>query len=414
MNRRTTIGLLVAGLSCIPAFAQPASTDSISLQAKLEGVPGPTVGLTVRFYDAASGGTQVTWPSCNGSPDCRIDLPGVPVQNGIVSVPLSPIDPSVFNGQTRYMGVSVNGGSELSPRTLVTSVPYATRAITGGDSLGVFNVEQKINLVRTDGQASLVIGRSSDPGTGTAGYVRLTGEDGFLDFQTSQDAVTWSQALRVTKDSWLEAVRPDGAGVMVFGRTTGPQTGFMRLVGENGFLDFQTSEDKVNWTQVMRLENDGRTIVKVLTITGGSDVAEPVAITPTPQVAKAEHGMVMVIDREHDGRIVPCSAAYDKAVAGVLSGANGLNPGMVLSAEGTALTAAGDDSMPLAMTGRVWVLCDATTTPVRRGDSLTTSPTPGHAMVVGDETKRAGAVIGKAMTELKEGKGLVLVLVNLQ
>jgi hypothetical protein len=35
-------------------------------------------------------------------------------------------------------------------------------------------------------------------------------------------------------------------------------------------------------------------------------------------------------------------------------------------------------------------------------------------MKVTDESKAPGAVIGKAMTELPTGKGLVLVLVNLQ
>ncbi|MCC6322649.1 MAG: hypothetical protein IT438_14565 [Phycisphaerales bacterium] len=158
----------------------------------------------------------------------------------------------------------------------------------------------------------------------------------------------------------------------------------------------------------------GTTVVRVLTITGGSDVAEPVAITPTDAIAKAEPGMVMVIDRDHDGRLVPCSAEYDKTVAGVLSGANGLKPGMVLSAEGQPHAVPGEGTMPLAMTGRVWVLCDAGKAPIRRGEALTTSPTPGHAMAATNDARRPGAVIGKAMTELREGKGLVLVLVNLQ
>jgi len=102
------------------------------------------------------------------------------------------------------------------------------------------------------------------------------------------------------------------------------------------------------------------------------------------------------------------------AAAGVLSGANGLKPGMVLSAEGQPHTAAGNDTMPLAMTGRVWVLCDASHGAIHRGDSLTTSMTPGHAMVATDDARASRAVIGKAMTELVEGRGMVLVLVNLQ
>jgi hypothetical protein len=45
---------------------------------------------------------------------------------------------------------------------------------------------------------------------------------------------------------------------------------------------------------------------------------------------------------------------------------------------------------------------------------LTTSDIPGHAMKATDRELAYGAVIGKAMTALDEGTGLVLVLVNLQ
>ena len=45
---------------------------------------------------------------------------------------------------------------------------------------------------------------------------------------------------------------------------------------------------------------------------------------------------------------------------------------------------------------------------------LTTSDTPGHAMKCEDRSRAFGSVIGKAMTDLKEGRGMVLVLVNLQ
>ena len=42
------------------------------------------------------------------------------------------------------------------------------------------------------------------------------------------------------------------------------------------------------------------------------------------------------------------------------------------------------------------------------------SATPGHAMKVSDHTKSQGAILGKAMSALKEGTGLELVLVTLQ
>jgi hypothetical protein len=50
-------------------------------------VPDGTVNLAVRFYDALAGGAQI------GS---TINHNAVPVQGGIVSVPVSPVDVAVF------------------------------------------------------------------------------------------------------------------------------------------------------------------------------------------------------------------------------------------------------------------------------------------------------------------------------
>ena len=45
------------------------------------------------------------------------------------------------------------------------------------------------------------------------------------------------------------------------------------------------------------------------------------------------------------------------------------------------------------------------------GDLLTTSAVPGHAMKATDHDRAQGAIIGKAMTSLAKGRGLILVLV---
>ena len=73
-----------------------------------------------------------------------------------------------------------------------------------------------------------------------------------------------------------------------------------------------------------------------------------------------------------------------------------------------------DGDRAVALTGRVFCLADVSNGSIEPGDLLTTSHTPGHAMKVTDYTKANGAVLGKAMTSLESGKGLVLVLVALQ
>jgi hypothetical protein len=72
-----------------------------------------------------------------------------------------------------------------------------------------------------------------------------------------------------------------------------------------------------------------------------------------------------------------------------------------------------DGETPVAMSGRVYVRCSAEGGAIRPGDLLTTAGTVGHAMRAGDATRSHGAVLGKAMTALDGGTGLVLVLVNL-
>ena len=73
-----------------------------------------------------------------------------------------------------------------------------------------------------------------------------------------------------------------------------------------------------------------------------------------------------------------------------------------------------DQGQKVALSGRVYVKADASAGSIVPGDLLTTSSTPGHAMKACDHARAQGAILGKAMTGLKEGQGLVLVLVTLQ
>lgn len=153
----------------------------------------------------------------------------------------------------------------------------------------------------------------------------------------------------------------------------------------------------------------GTTTTGVLTITGGSDLSEQFDISADD--GAVEPGMVVSIDPGSPGKLVVCATAYDRTVAGVISGAGGVNTGMLMGQAGTIA----DGQHAVALTGRVWVLCDATEAAIEPGDLLTTSATRGHAMRAGDHERAQGAVIGKAMTRLAAGeRGLVLVLVNLQ
>ena len=153
----------------------------------------------------------------------------------------------------------------------------------------------------------------------------------------------------------------------------------------------------------------GRLICKVLQITGGADLSEQFDVNAVD--VNPEPGMVVVIDPAHPGELVPATSAYDKKVAGVISGAGGVATGMMMGHNGTIA----DGAHAVALTGRVYCLVDATDAAIEPGDMLTTSATAGHAMKALDADRSHGAVIGKAMSALPRGEmGLVLVLVNLQ
>jgi len=154
----------------------------------------------------------------------------------------------------------------------------------------------------------------------------------------------------------------------------------------------------------------GRTITPVLEITGGSDLSEQFEIRGIEAEVSPSPGMVVSIDPEHPGELVVSNNAYDWRVAGIISGAGGLNPGMLMGQNGSEA----DGGYPVALSGRVYCWADASNGPIKPGDLLTTSETPGHAMKVTDRDRAYGAIIGKAMTGIEEGKGLVLVLVALQ
>jgi hypothetical protein len=118
-------------------------------------------------------------------------------------------------------------------------------------------------------------------------------------------------------------------------------------------------------------------------------------------------GTVMVINQE--GALRASRDAYDTKVAGVLSGAGDYKPGIVLDKQQSP-----NRRMPVALVGKVFCKADAQYSAIAVGDLLTTSPTPGCAMKATDPYKAFGAVIGKALKPLKEGQGLIPILIALQ
>ena len=181
--------------------------------------------------------------------------------------------------------------------------------------------------------------------------------------------------------------------------------------GDGGNHEFAVHNDGKVWTEGgVHVVGNARVTTPILEITGGSDLSEQFEIRGIGADLLPSPGTVVSIDPENPGDLVVSNNTYDRRVAGIISGAGGIKPGMLMGQSGSV---AGGE-YPVALTGRVYCWADASNSPIEPGDLLTTSDTPGHAMKVTDYTRAQGAAIGKAMSSLDEGQGLVLVLVTLQ
>lgn len=153
------------------------------------------------------------------------------------------------------------------------------------------------------------------------------------------------------------------------------------------------------------LEVNGITKTKVLTITGGADLSEPFPMSDENSIPE---GAVVIIDTVNPGQLKLSYKPYDACVAGIVSGAGGINPGITLQQEGRV-----EKGINVALNGQVYALATSANGAIKPGDLLTTSNIPGHAMKATDREMSHGAIIGKALTFLDKGEGMVLVLVNL-
>jgi hypothetical protein len=137
----------------------------------------------------------------------------------------------------------------------------------------------------------------------------------------------------------------------------------------------------------------------------GADCAEDFTIKAD---VLAEPGTVMALNEA--GELVPCGAAYERLVAGVIAGAGSHRPGLVMDKQAESSLR----RQPIALVGKVFCKADADYVPIAVGDLLTSSATEGHAMKAVDANRAFGSVIGKALAPQKQGRGLIPILISLQ
>jgi hypothetical protein len=300
-------------------------------------------------------------------------------------------------GANNFLGTRANDPLRIRTRTSVnnadamTITPAPSATTTGNVGIGTTTPSQKLTLgsgnvllpnanLGIDG--NLYFGGTTD--TGQLG-MRLFGgrvnpgpneiHAGFIDVKA--DSTTDGLRIRVDTDrAGTERMRVTAAGNVGIGTATPAAR-----LSVNG--DVEVTGD-----------------IRLL----GADCAENFDVS---EAETAEPGTVMVIDQE--GTLKPSEQAYDKRVAGVVSGAGGLKPGIILDKQEP-----NEGRLPVALIGKVACKVDARYSPIEVGDLLTTSPTAGYAMKAKDSRRAFGAVLGKALRALNEGTETIPVMVALQ
>ncbi|MBC8473557.1 MAG: hypothetical protein H8D54_01955 [Candidatus Omnitrophica bacterium] len=135
---------------------------------------------------------------------------------------------------------------------------------------------------------------------------------------------------------------------------------------------------------------------------------------------EVEVGDVLVIDETKDLQLRKSKTPYEKGVVGITSG----SPAILF--EGSQLEIAPPvggftkgTKPPVALAGRIPCKVSLENGPIERGDLLTSSSMPGHAMKATDREKSFGAILGKALEPFNGGPegektGKIIVLVTLQ
>lgn len=304
---------------------------------------------------------------------------------------------------THYFGTATGGYQFIYNQNGV-----ATMYLDGDNSLGGY-----LGVRNTNGLNRVVLDGYGPSGGGSA---YLYADDGSTTLRLYGDDSAGAGMIEVNDSVSSTRVRLSGESVGTGGEISvfdndGTET--VEILGaESSSTGSQIALRKADGTTTILLDADfngnGRVTTEELEITGGGDLSEQFDVAASGQGIRP--GMLVSIDPSNPGKLVVSRRAYDRTVAGVVSGAGGIKPGLYMGQRNSAANGA----HPIALTGRVYCLADASEVPIEPGDLITTSDIPGYGMKVSDPVKAQGAIVGKAMTPLKQGTGLVLVLVSLQ
>jgi trimeric autotransporter adhesin len=280
-------------------------------------------------------------------------------------------------------------------------------ATSGGN--GVFGIS-----IATSGFGNGVNGQTSSP-NGQGVFGTNTATSGYAAGVTGTTASSNGPGVNGFSTSATGGFGVVGAaatnGTAIFGINQFCTNGVCpRVAGIAGLFDTGTGGTvllgQANDVSVFRVDDTGKGFFDGGTQTGGADFAESVAVAKSGD--HHEPGDLLVIDTAARRQLKLASEPYSQLVAGIYS----TKPGVLATTHRMDESTANE--IPLAIVGIVPCKVSAENGAIQPGDLLVTSSTPGYAMKGTDRSKMLGAVVGKALEPLSDGKALIQVLVTLQ
>lgn len=357
--------------------------------------------------------------ACSSVAEYEVGITGVQVTDGLFDVALD-VDQSIFWGQGLWLRVVVAGVAlgceEILP------VPYALGLRPGAEVVGgVASSSAALEIVQADAGSDAFGLVGSARTTGIYGLGVETGVMGHSYGHVGGRAGVWGESemgygVRGTSAHYTAVYGESGATSHPAGRfvNTGTVPG-MNQVGlwagtyyNNVIEGHDVNNQGQSVDRVFRVSVEGEVYAdggyhcgKATGCWFTSDPADFAEVLPT--AGDPEPGDVLVVGP--DGRLARSTEPYQASVLGVYSTyPMYIGGGKNLGEEGYA---------PLAVVGLVPVKASAENGPIRPGDLLVASSTPGHAMRAGSDPA-VGTVIGKALEALDAGTGLIQMLVVLQ
>jgi hypothetical protein len=318
-------------------------------------------------------------------------------------------------------GTSFLGTKNSHPLVIKTNNQEAARVDASGNvGIGIATPTTKLEVagkLQIDAQDAIqIIGYQpfltlTDNENNTLVKSVIQNAGGTINFFTQGGLNAGIPPMRILNTGTVQILTQDALQIvgyqpfLTFSDSANNSYALARIQNAGGDLNFFTHQSLSTGIPPMKI-NNGTNNVEVnsdLVLTG-ADCAEDFDAASGEQI---EPGTVVVIGSE--GAIAESREEYDKKVAGVVSGAGEYKPGMVLDRRKSV-----EGRKSIALVGKVYCKADASRAPIEVGDLLTTSETPGHAMKATDPLKAFGSVIGKALRPLREGQGLIPILVALQ